>query len=178
MIIGLSGVAQSGKDTLANILVEEHGYRRIAFADKIRECLYTLNPLVDWITEPRYLQKYVDSIGWEEAKKHPEIRRLLQIFGTEVGRNIIDSNLWIDMALGNLEPSDKVIITDVRYPDEAKEIRWMFGQIWRINRPGVEAINSHASETAMNDWKFDRVIDNDGSIDDLRAKAKEICNGW
>ena len=42
VIIGLSGYAQSGKDTVANILVQHYGYKRVAFADKIRECLFAL----------------------------------------------------------------------------------------------------------------------------------------
>ena len=46
MIIGLSGYAQSGKDTVAKVLIEEYGFTRIAFADKIREFLYDLNPQV------------------------------------------------------------------------------------------------------------------------------------
>jgi hypothetical protein len=59
--------------------------------------------------------------------------------GTEVGRNIIDPQLWIEMALGDVEIGDKIVVTDVRFPDEAQEIKCMFGEAWRINRRGIYA---------------------------------------
>ena len=96
MIIGLSGYSQSGKDTVAEILVKQYGYKRMAFADKIREALYTLNPVVNAIgNEFIYLQRLVDSSGWDEAKKNPEVRRLLQTLGAEVGRDLIDPSVWV-----------------------------------------------------------------------------------
>jgi len=174
MIIGLSGYAQSGKDTVANILVQHHGYKRVAFADKIRECLFALDPIISVRAEfPLHLSEYFDDFGWEAAKKVTEVRRLMQVLGTEVGRNIIDPQLWIEMALGNVEVGDKVVVTDVRFPDEAQEIKWMFGEIWRIERRGIYAANGHTSETALDDWIFDRTLDNSGDIQML----EELVDG-
>jgi dephospho-CoA kinase len=72
MIIGLSGYAQSGKDTVAKVLVEKYGYRRVAFADPIRDLLYGMDPLVpkgygESVINYR-LQDLVDSYGWEKWK--------------------------------------------------------------------------------------------------------------
>ena len=65
MIIGLTGYAQSGKDTVAKILVENYGFTRIAFADKIREFLYETNPMYDSIVgEPLFVKAKVDRDGW------------------------------------------------------------------------------------------------------------------
>jgi len=83
MIIGLSGRAGSGKDEVAKVLVDLYGYKRIAFADAIRDALYELNPLV---SDRIRVADLVDEYGWDFAKKNFEVRRLLQVFGTEVGR--------------------------------------------------------------------------------------------
>jgi len=175
MIIGLSGYAQSGKDTVANILVQHHGYKRVAFADKIRECLYALDTIISVRAEfPLQLSEYFDDFGWEAAKKVPEVRRLLQVLGTEVGRKIIDPQLWIEMALGDIEAGNKIVVTDVRFPDEAQEIKWLFGEIWRIERPNTKPANEHTSETAMDDWIFDRTLDNSGDIQMLEELVDDL----
>jgi hypothetical protein len=98
MIIGLSGYAQTGKDTVASHLIKNYDFRRVAFADPIRQALYRLNPLVE-VGEFRavHLQSPVDSMGWEEVKKiSPETRRLLQILGTEVGREMFGPDFWVN----------------------------------------------------------------------------------
>jgi dephospho-CoA kinase len=61
MIIGLTGYARTGKDTVASVLVKDFGFERIAFADPIRELLYELNPKVNGI----YLREMVEEHGWE-----------------------------------------------------------------------------------------------------------------
>ena len=63
MIIGLSGYAQSGKDTVAEILVEEYGYTRVAFADIIKQAVYLLDPIVN--VSGMRLRYFVDQIGWD-----------------------------------------------------------------------------------------------------------------
>ena len=90
MIIGLSGYAQTGKDTIAEHLVEHYGFTRIAFADPIRQALYALDPIIpDYPIIPGIrLSWLLDRSDWEEVKREsPEIRRMLQRLGTEVARN-------------------------------------------------------------------------------------------
>jgi hypothetical protein len=175
MVIGLSGYSQSGKDTVAQILVDNYGYKRVAFADAIRNAIYTLNPIITGGNI--HLADYVDELGWEAAKRHPEVRRLLQVMGTEVGRQLFDESVWIEKALGNAEPHDKIVITDVRFPNEAKDIKWLFGEIWRINRPAVDSVNSHISESAMDQWQFDRIINNDADVAHLEYLVHEVMRG-
>ena len=175
MIIGLSGYASSGKDTVAEILVKQHGFKRVAFADKIRECLYVLNPIINYAGDR--LAESIDAVGWDEGKQHSEVRRLLQTFGAEVGRNLIDPNLWVEMTMSGLNRDENIVITDVRFPNEYEAIKWAYGEIWRIERPGVEPVNRHYSETALDGWQFDRIIENSRGIPDLVLAVTEELNG-
>lgn len=168
MIIGLSGYAQSGKDTVANILVEKYGFRRIAFADAIRTLLYDMDPLVPHEANSVHyrLQDLVDTYGWDKAKvDYPEIRRLLQDLGVG-GRNLFGDMFWIHHALANIEQYEDVVISDVRFTNEAEWVQ-KFGQIWRIKRLNTEAVNSHVSESDMDDYPVDQVFINNGTIEDL-----------
>jgi hypothetical protein len=173
MIIGLTGYAQSGKDTVANILVENHGYTRVAFADKIREYLYDMNPMYDSIAgEPLFLKAKVDRDGWEDAKQHPHIRRLLQNSGV-AARKLFGENFWVNQALGPIGVGyPKIVITDVRFTNEADTLRANGAQLWRIKRIGVEAVNGHVSESQMDGYKVDQIFTNNGTLEDLEIMIK------
>ena len=112
-------------------------------------------------------------MGWENAKRFPEVRRLLQVMGAEVGRNLIDPNLWVEMTMSGLNRDENIVITDVRFPNEYEAIKWAYGEIWRIERPGVEPVNGHYSETALDGWQFDRIIENSRGIPDLVLAVTE-----
>jgi hypothetical protein len=60
-----------------------------------------------------------------------------------------------------------VVVDDVRFPNEAQLIKSMGGQLWRIERPGLTDATGHSSEGGLADWEFDRVIVNDGTVEDL-----------
>ena len=178
MIIGLSGYAQSGKDTVAELLCLNYEYERRAFADPIRHALMMLNPKLDSITR---VSDYVDDYGWEMAKRNPEVRRLLQVLGTEVGRKMMGDNVWINMGTRDLNHIDKVVFSDVRFPNEAEAIKKLGGSVWRINRRNQGAVNTHPSEIAMDNYMFNYVIYNDGTLEDLSDEvfmlAKELNLG-
>jgi len=173
MIIGLSGYAQSGKDTVANILVEKHGYRRIAFADPIRKLLYEMDPLIpkgygDSIINYR-LQDLVDSYGWDKVKvDFPEVRRLLQELGVGA-RKLFGDTFWINEALSDVAPQDKVVVSDVRFENEAIWIQEFKGKIWRIKRIGTDAVNDHVSESEMDGYPVDQIFVNNGTLEDLEV---------
>jgi dephospho-CoA kinase len=171
MIIGLSGYAQSGKDTLAKVLVEEHGYIRVAFADKIREFLYEMNPLTEVIGfEPIYLKERVDRDGWEKAKQNPHIRRILQNAGV-AARKTFGANHWVLEAYKTMDLDKNYVVTDVRFLNEAEWVNTFSGQIWRVERPNVTAVNLHVSESELDGYVFDSVILNDGTLEDLKDKV-------
>lgn len=164
-LIGLSGYAQSGKDTAAGFLAEL-GFVRVAFADVLRSAVYALNPLMP---DGRRLQDIVDEMGWDSAKTNfTEVRTLLQKMGTEVGRDLLGENIWVETALKDLSPDGKYVVTDCRFPNEANAIRERGGKVFRIHRTGVKAANAHPSETSLDDFPFDGYWLNDGSLDDFR----------
>jgi len=183
MIIGLTGYAQSGKDTVAKILVEKYGYTRVAFADRIREFLYDMNPMVDTVAfEPIFLKERVDRDGWEVAKKNPHIRRALQNAGVSA-RKVFGEDFWVNEVLKSIDPADNIVITDVRFTNEAETIKLITqftgqpSQIWRIKRLGVEAVNAHVSESQMDDYPVDQIFANNGTVEDLEIMIKTRMQG-
>lgn len=180
MIIGLAGYAGAGKDTVGDILIQKHGYRRVAFADKIKSILYDINPSIDGIP----LRDMVNENGWSVAKAHPEVRRLLQETGI-AGRNFLGEDIWIWESLGevvysegNLNPDgglnntikENIVVTDVRFENEAKFIKEFGGQVWQVVRDGVKPINDHISEVDLIGYDFDKVITNNGTREYLEAQ--------
>jgi hypothetical protein len=166
-IIGLTGYAQSGKDTFASILVEKYGYSRIAFADKIRDFLYGINPMVA-CSPTGYLQDLVNLVGWDKAKQEPQVRRLLQDLGISA-RDLISEDIWVTAALSSVSKDQRVVITDVRFENEAAMIKSMGGQLWRVKRSGVGPVNDHVSESEMDGYKVDQIFVNNGTLEELQA---------
>lgn len=175
-LIGLIGYARTGKDTVADYLVDQHEFVRLASGDLVRDVLYAANP---WITTGngyrRRLQLVVDKFGWEETKAIPEVRRLLQELGTEGVRRTLGEDVWIDETLRRAKacPAD-VVITDTRFPNEAQKVRMAGGVLVRINRPGVGPLNGHSSETLIDSIKADHVVENDGTLEDLYAGVDAV----
>ena len=169
MIIGLSGYAQTGKDTIADHLVKNYGFTRVAFADPIREALYNLNPNIT-LADMRgvSLASTVDGMGWEAVKSlSTDARELLQRMGTEVGRSIFGENFWVDQAMKKAQEHDRVVFTDVRYPNELAAILEASGTAWRVIKDDVKAVNRHPSETALDDYVFDYFIFNNDTKESL-----------
>jgi hypothetical protein len=178
MIIGLSGYAQSGKDTVANYLVERHGFCQIAFADALKEALYALNPLVG---DDVYLREVVTPDDWQTYKHtewYEEIRRLLQVFGTEVARDLWDKDFWVKVTIEKAKECynmERVVFSDCRFINEMEAICDHGGMLWRINRPGTLPPNDHPSETeALTFEKYDEYLVNDGTIEDLKKKVDNL----
>ena len=167
-ILGLSGYARSGKDVVGQALVQR-GWVRVSFADEIRKALYLLNPLV---SGSKRLVEAVDQYGWETAKtSFPEIRELMQRMGGEVGRDFLGENTWIDLTLKNAPVGSKIVVTDCRWPNEAEVIKNMGGLMWRVERVGNGPANSHPGEVALDNFPFDLILHNDGTLSDLELKV-------
>ena len=116
-----------------------------------------------------------NNTSWYIVKLTP--RKLMQLLGTEAGRQIIHPNIWVNALFADYEPDSKWIITDVRFPNEAKAIKEKGGIMIRINRPNFIGKDfDHLSETALDDYDgFDYVIENDSdSVRDLVDIVKEL----
>lgn len=173
-LIGFCGYAQSGKDTAAKFLVEEHGFTRLAFADALRQSLYLLNPFV---VQGRRVQEIVDTVGWDAAKtEFPEIRELLQRMGTEVGRELYGKNFWVDRVMSQVKSSGDYVITDVRFPNEQFAVQQAGGRVIRVVRPGVGAVNQHVSDTGVDSLVINGTVLNNGSMEAFRAEVLALLD--
>ena len=181
MIIGLVGYAQAGKDEAARALVEQ-GFTKVAFADPLREMLLALNPVID--ARPSFAGRdvnllryrdYLDACGYESAKAHPEVRRLLQRLGTEAGRQVLGEDVWVNAWVERATWHQCVVTTDVRFDNEVNAVRSLGGIIVRVDRPGTGPANDHASETLPARVKPNLVISNNGTVEDLHAAVLQAC---
>lgn len=172
LLIGLHGYQGAGKDTVAGILADQ-GFARVAFADKMREAMLKLNPIVNMIDigASMRLAPMVERIGWDHAKREfPEVRRLLQVFGTECGRELFGDDCWVRLGITEAAKHSRVVITDVRFPNEVEAVKRAGGFMFNVVRPGHGPKGNHASEQDLSRL-CDRVVDNNGDLDDLRRNV-------
>jgi hypothetical protein len=197
-LIGINGFKTSGKDTTFRIvedLLEDQIVERRAFADKLKIMAakalgYEGSSNADLIA----LMDEFKENGWISvgagvyADKRITGREYLQLFGAHA-RDVFGDTFWIDQVLPDpavLEGWDPPIVhveraypkvdvlcvTDVRYPNEAERVKRLGGEVWRIERPGLES-DGHSSETPLPAPLSDITIRNDGDLDDLRDKVRE-----
>lgn len=185
-LVGISGKKRSGKDTAANYLIEHKGFTRVAFADPMREFLLAMDPIVEVEPTPEYEQDglrvsaIVEMEGWEQAKAHPEVRRLLQQLGTEAGRKILGPDVWIEAANRKIRAiKGPVVITDVRFHNEAEAVRGAQGYLVRVDRPSLPvSTDEHTSETELDSYPFPLWLINDGSVADLHKDVATLSKLW
>lgn len=104
----------------------------------------------------------------------PTPRDLMQTLGTEWGRFRIDHNLWIGIWRAQVRDSARrlIIADDVRFPNEAEAVRAVGGQLWCIRSPFAVTTAEHISEGQLGDQPFDVIINNSGTIDDLKIAVQ------
>lgn len=185
-IIGLAGPARSGKDTVADILEEvtEGRVERDAFADRLK--LIAALALGAQVhpdeVGTKGLRRWADRLKEDErlaivgprATVTAEIsgREFLQRLGAEGIRGVLGENVLVD-AVPFERDCDLLILTDVRFENEAEAIRSRGGEVWRIYRPGTGGM-THVSEQPLPASLIDREIDNSGTIADLYRTVREI----
>jgi hypothetical protein len=177
MILGIAGYARVGKDTTADFLVTNHGFKKMSFADPMREALLRLNPLITISGNYVELATAVRLSGWEELKTlSPDVRPLMQRLGTEVGRNMFGQNFWVDLALKEAQKHENVVFADVRFQNEAQAIKDLGGEVWRVEREGYLPANDHISEHDMDDFSFDYIIRNDYDLNVLESLTNHLMD--
>ncbi|KOG22006.1 hypothetical protein [Streptomyces viridochromogenes] len=178
--IALTGLSRAGKDSVAARLVEAHGYVRVAFADKLKEAALKADPLIPHMQGDRQLttrlSEVVRLVGWEYAKDDlPEVRRFLQDYGQTIRE--IEPQFWIraaGFAVRAAHAAGKpVVVTDVRYQNEADFLTVNGFRLVRVERPG-QTPGQHRSEREMLDYPADRTITNGGSLEALAALADTL----
>jgi len=168
MIVALFGSPGAGKDTVAKILIEEHGYRRVAFADKVRDLTYELNPHI--FSRDVCLQVVVDTYGWDITKREiDEVRRWLERVGDGC-REVLGADLWIMATWHDIIQCGNVVITDLRKENEYISLRDIGAKFWFITRNDCE-------KRPFDEWKpewANATIENNGTIDELREKVRKF----
>ena len=202
MIIGVCGFIGSGKDTVADYLVNFHEFRRESFADTLKDAVAAVfgwdRTLLEGRTkEAREWREEVDH-WWAERLGMPRLTPtwVLQYWGTEVCRKSFHDDIWIASLENKIRNSkDDIIVSDVRFPNEVKAIKNQQGKMIWVQRGRLPkwydvaldanagsnvAINElkiqniHASEWAWVGTKFDHTIHNDMNIDDLYSEVKSL----
>lgn len=201
-VIGLHGGLESGKDTTFSMIekVAQRPVKRDAFADRLKQSAAAAlgyrgdNPVgfCNWLKEE---SQYI-SITSDNPDAIPEWlseemayrwvfsgREYLQWYGTEAHRQVFDPDFWINAVLpepeletlgrDDLESNTLLVITDVRFPNEAEAVRRAGGEVWEVDaskrKPRDE---SHASEKRLPDGLIDYVLDNNGTLEDLERRVK------
>jgi hypothetical protein len=181
-LIGLSGKAGSGKDEVYRIIkdITDVNYENKKFAHKLKLMVTLILGCSMKDLENREFKNKDLGDEWANEERRMTPRLLLQLLGTECGREILHSNIWVNALFADYKEDNSSnypnwVVTDCRFPNEAKAIQERGGIVIRINRPGFEDTGDHESETALDNYKeFDHVITNDGFISDLENSIKSI----
>lgn len=194
--IGLGGRLAAGKDVVADHLVEKHGFIKIGMSDPLLRILVIVDPWVpvapkpgdyEYGTEGRFVRasRLVATVGYVEAKKNPEVRRLLQMIGDNAGRRIHGEDVWVDYHARTIEPQLEfgvnVVLTGVRYPNEVELVRRLGGTSLWVHRPDNATdpqAAAHESENSVAPDDFDYTILNNRTIADLHEATDNLVAEW
>jgi len=165
LIIGIAGGKRSGKTLLANMLAERYGLLHTSFAAPIRE--FTAN-LLGGSLEQLEVEKE-SPIAWLNGITPREI---MQTLGTEWGRMLIAPDLWVRVCMRKVAGAGRAVISDVRFPNEARAIRDAGGHVIRLHRWGGST-DPHVSELPLDRALVDCEITNDFESPDELLRAAE-----
>lgn len=199
-IIGLTGKAGSGKDTVAELAIrwcKENNLsaERAAFADPLKVSAARALGLTPSASTEQALKfcnelkeggriKVEFPTGALDPIREYEIsgREYLQWYGTEAHRDVFDREFWVNATLEPLDARfrelrapDVVFITDCRFPNEATAVNERGGEVWEVVRPGQSTVEAHSSEAGLPDGAIEFQIKNDGSLEDLRGLIRSVC---
>lgn len=171
-ILGISGKKESGKSTVAEII-------KSIYAD------------VYWRSKPTYIIAFADSLKIEVAdackvtiedinQEKKIFRIILQWWGTDFRRNLYGDDYWLlkfANTIKSLPTNSLVIVPDVRFHNEYEMLRKAKAKLWRVVRHNLSGApnDTHKSETELDDFKFDEIIYNNGTLEELKT---HITNLW
>jgi len=169
IVIGLTGYKRCGKDTVGEILEKEYGFKRWAFADKLRDMC---SDLFD-IPLENFLQDDLKDAVDERYNMTP--REILIHIGTPGCRHV-DPNVWLHYVIRQIkaDPDSNHVVTDVRFPNECQGIvsLGLNAHCVRIERKGTVLGNDIPTSGLIDNYMY--TIKNDGTIDDLKVLVAEM----
>lgn len=163
-LIGIGYRARAGKDTVGDILEQSFGYERYSFAHVLKEVCYMLAGSLESGDEFKETVQLCGLTG----------RQLLIAVGKAL-REHVSPNVWIDAVdlPGALATYDRIVITDVRFPNEAAKIKELGGILIEVRRPGLPD-DLDETETAGAAIKWDHTIVNAGTLEDLEVMVATL----
>mgnify|MGYP001454837702 FL=1 len=192
MIIGICGLIGSGKGTVADILVEQHNYEKLSFADKLKDGVSSVfgwnREMLEGDTdESRKWREEADKFWTEETGETITPRLILQLFGTDCMRNGFFDGIWVSLVKQELlkNKQKNYVIPDVRFENEAKMIRSLGGKICQVRRGpdplwfrlykdlGEIPTDVHKSEWAWANVQMDCILSNDTTLDNLKNLVQD-----
>lgn len=169
MIIGLYGPSRAGKDSVAGYLVNDFGYEQRAMAAAIRAILLGLDPLL--MDEEGNIWGLTDLFArcdgdWDQIKAESKESVDLMIRLGQTCRDVLGETVWLDVVMPPVNSAQKIVISDVRQPNEYRAIKERGGEVWKISKPDTE---KRGMDGLLEGYEFDARIDNRGSLVDLRG---------
>lgn len=160
MIIGLTGKARSGKDTVAEHLAIAHSFNHYWFSKPMKDAC---RDIFGWSDD--HLYGDLKEIKDENFGVSPRVA--LQTLGTEWGRNCIAKDLWIRRAKVEMQKCENIVISDCRFDNEAQCILDMGGYVIEVIRDAREEVEAHSSESGISENLISFTIENNGTLTDL-----------
>lgn len=183
-VLGIGGRLAAGKDTLADGLGPD--WAKVQMSWPLWGALQTLDP---YLRSGRRLSVFLSTLSgtpdevYTQAKKIPEVRRLLQVLGTEVGRGLLGEDVWVNAMVREAEAAlgqgRSVAITGVRFPNEVRAIRERLGgkMVWVTRDGALGPAEGHVSEGSVASEDFDIEVVNDGAPQDLVQRVLRWLDG-
>lgn len=181
MILGIAGPAGAGKDTVADYLVKEHGFKKMKFGGPLRQMLDAVGLFEPADREAREQPFKGFDFSWRQAA---------QKLGTEFGR-ALDPDIWVKLVKASVEQNkwlcdncshgdgveQRIVLSDVRFENESKMVRDLGGAV--VHLLGRKDLNvgagAHASEMGVLFWLWkDHLIDNSGSRVELHERIEKM----
>lgn len=202
-LIGFVGFISCGKGAASDFLVNERGFLKESFANSVKDAASVIfgwdRKMLEGDTQESRVWRETPDPFWSERFGYPFSPRVaLQKMGTDAGRNVFHTDIWVHSVLKRLDPNKNYVISDVRFPNEIDLIRKSGGKVVRIIR-GPEPVwfdaaksfnyitNFDGSKQTMNDYpdvhysewawigkSFDDTIYNDGSLEELKIKVDKL----
>jgi len=167
IIIAFTGKKYSGKDTAGKGLLRTPGWTHESFAAPIRAAACALMGIT--LVELQRIKEIP-----QEILGGKRLRDFMQLMGTEFGREMIDYDMWLNALKYRISDAKKVVITDLRFPNEAKCVHDLGGIIVEVQRPGQKSYDTHASEQDLARELIDEILVNDRTTSDLQERAYGI----
>tara|TARA_R110001592_G_scaffold8356_7_gene45656 strand:+ start:4384 stop:5037 length:654 start_codon:yes stop_codon:yes gene_type:complete len=190
MLIGVVGLIGSGKGTVADRLVQKHGFRKDSFAKSLKDAVSSMfnwdrEMLEGKTDESRAWREKPDAFWSKRFGKDVTPRWVLQYFGTEVMRQGMHDAIWVDSCIARYD-GKPTVIADTRFENEIKTIREMGGKILLVKRGqdpdwftdyvegNIEPKNVHSSEYAWAKSECDHLITNNGTLEELHQQIDDL----